>query len=110
MAGHRIQSGIRQTDCQCFAHHPAREKAMAIGSARGIEQSRSRPTVVSLVLFFCVAANPLANAAEPWADRGLGVTNGLVLWLDASRQEQARHAAGISPLFSGGAVDVWYDG
>jgi putative heme-binding domain-containing protein len=55
-------------------------------------------------------ASTSVRAIEPWADRSLPVTDGLILWLDASRQEGARHAIGTQPLFPGGPVDIWYDG
>src|SRR5213592_3560831 len=40
------------------------------------------------------------RAVEPWADSRLTITNGLVLWLDVSRQNAARGAAGLPPLQS----------
>src|SRR4051812_28975435 len=47
---------------------------------------------------------------EPWADKKLGVTNGLEVWLDASRELAAR-AQGKrgSKLMNGGALDCWHD-
>ena len=58
--------------------------------------------------FLCTT---LLRAAEPWADSRLSVTNGLLLWLDVSRQTAARGAAGLTPLQSwNDAPDVLLDG
>jgi putative heme-binding domain-containing protein len=46
---------------------------------------------------------------EAWADGNLTVRRGLVLWLDAGRQGQARQARGKPALRDGAPVDVWYD-
>jgi putative heme-binding domain-containing protein len=48
-------------------------------------------------------------AAEKWA-APMAVPEGLILWLDASRQPAARKAHGRPPLKSGDALDVFYDG
>ena len=67
------------------------------------------PRLVS-VLLLCVAANS-ARAAEPWADPRLALTNGIFLWLDASRQTAARGANGLTPLQSGrDALEIVFDG
>ena len=47
---------------------------------------------------------------ESWADPGLKVTRGLLLWLDAGRLNAARKAFGRSELSDGAKVGVWYDG
>jgi len=53
----------------------------------------------------------VAFATEPWTDPRLSVTNGLELWLDVSRQNAARGAAGLAPLQSwNDAPDVLLDG
>ncbi len=57
-----------------------------------------------------VGERPHARAPEPWADPGLKVTRGLVLWLDAGRLNAARVAHGRTALSDGGRVGVWYDG
>jgi putative heme-binding domain-containing protein len=57
----------------------------------------------------CALAAP-AGAAEPWADRALPKADGLLLWLDAGRQEAARKAHGLPGLPTGGALAVCYDG
>jgi putative heme-binding domain-containing protein len=55
------------------------------------------------------AAVRLARHTEAWADSRLAVSRGLLLWLDAGRQGQARQSHGKPVLSSGGLVDVWYD-
>src|SRR5205085_8278804 len=50
-----------------------------------------------------------AAAAEKWADPALPVSDGLELWLDATRLPAAHEANGISPPRPSGAVSVWYD-
>jgi putative heme-binding domain-containing protein len=52
---------------------------------------------------------PSTTSIEPWADPGLKVTRGLVLWLDAGRLDAARKAHGRPPLADEPRVDVWYD-
>jgi putative heme-binding domain-containing protein len=59
--------------------------------------------VVSIVL-----AAPAA-AAEPWADPGLPVTDGLEVWLDAARQNAARQAANQPAALAGQPLAVAYD-
>lgn len=54
-------------------------------------------------------AGPATTAIEPWADRGLAVTRGLVLWLDAGRLEAARRARGLPAPAEDASVDAWYD-
>ena len=53
----------------------------------------------------------LANgvAVEPWADSRLTVTNGVKLWLDASREPAAREARKLAPPISGKPIDFWHD-
>ena len=46
---------------------------------------------------------------EAWADPGLEVTRGLVLWLDAGRLNAARKALGRPEATDGAKVDLWYD-
>lgn len=52
---------------------------------------------------------PPARAAEPWADRALPVSDGLVLWLDASRQPAARKADNAAPLAHNAPLNALYD-
>ncbi|MCW5558690.1 MAG: PQQ-dependent sugar dehydrogenase, partial [Verrucomicrobiae bacterium] len=50
-------------------------------------------------------------AAEPWTDPRLPVTNGIALWLDASRQTAGRGAQGLGPLRSwADAPEALFDG
>ncbi|MCI0685537.1 MAG: ThuA domain-containing protein [Gemmataceae bacterium] len=55
-----------------------------------------------------IAATP-AIAAEKWADPAPKLPPGLVLWLDAARQQAAWQAHGRT-LSAGARLDVWYDG
>src|SRR5947199_209913 len=64
---------------------------------------------LTAVLTACSLAAP-ANAAEPWADRALPKADGLVLWLDAARQNEARAAHGLPPLPAGAPLALWYHG
>jgi glucose/arabinose dehydrogenase len=65
----------------------------------------SRPRIqCATVLVFSLAIQS-ASAVEKWADTGLPVTDGLVVWLDASR---LRHA--IPPIKDGDALEHWPDG
>jgi putative heme-binding domain-containing protein len=50
-----------------------------------------------------------ALAVERWADPALPVTDGLVFWLDASRQNAARKAHDLPPLSTGTPAGIAYD-
>src|SRR5690348_5333049 len=52
----------------------------------------------------------ITRAAEPWADPRLAVRDGLVQWLDASRQPVAAEAAKKSVPQDGATIDTWLDG
>jgi putative heme-binding domain-containing protein len=52
---------------------------------------------------------PSQPRIEPWADPGLKVTNGLVLWLDADRLNAARRAHSQPQVVDGDRVETWYD-
>jgi putative heme-binding domain-containing protein len=72
-------------------------------------------TAMLLGLLFLVmpaaAAGPEgALLPEKWAYRGLPVTTGLELWLDAERQNTARQALGRPLLAPGDKVEACYDG
>jgi putative heme-binding domain-containing protein len=60
------------------------------------------------LLLACTAAHS-ARAVEPWADAKLPVTDGLELWLDASRIDAASKANKEKPP-AGGKLAVWFDG
>jgi hypothetical protein len=56
---------------------------------------------------------PAGGAAvdvEPWSDPGLPVRDGLVLWLDATRQPEACAATDRPAPVDGAQLGVWYDG
>jgi putative heme-binding domain-containing protein len=69
-----------------------------------------RTQAVVLALLAWGLAPGAGGAAEPWADSSLPASDGLVLWLDAARQEEARKAYGLPPPVPGAALGVWYDG
>jgi putative heme-binding domain-containing protein len=56
-----------------------------------------------------IGASHVLAAPEPWADPRLPATNGLEVWLDASRQNDARQARQLPALADGRAVDFWFD-
>lgn len=64
--------------------------------------------ITSLLALLLLARS--ASAAEPWADRSLPVPDGLVVWLDASRQADARKANDLPALPSGAIAGVCFDG
>src|SRR6516225_4889343 len=68
----------------------------------------ARRTVLAALTLLLASAAPMA-AVEKWADPRLKTTDGLVLWLDASRQASAWRAHGKPALHAGAALDVWYD-
>jgi putative heme-binding domain-containing protein len=59
--------------------------------------------------WLALAGVAAAASPAPWADPGLSVRDGLVVWLDASAQPAARKANGSPPLVSGQAIDQWLD-
>ena len=62
------------------------------------------------VLTVSLLAATSSGAADPWSDPKLPVSDGLELWLDATRIAQASEAAGAAPPRPGAAVGAWYDG
>src|SRR5688572_14247049 len=52
-------------------------------------------------LLFLALSLASAKALEPWADTRLAVTNGMQLWLDASREPAAREARKLAAPLSG---------
>jgi putative heme-binding domain-containing protein len=65
-------------------------------------------TMKPLVILFALSiAN--AVAVEPWADSRLTVTNGVELWLDASREPAARQARKLAAPINGKPIDFWHD-
>jgi putative heme-binding domain-containing protein len=77
---------------------------LAALGARQYTQAMIRNVIISLLV-----ASPLpAYSAEKWADPALQPPAGLVLWLDAARQQAAWQAHGRT-LLSGALMDVFYD-
>jgi putative heme-binding domain-containing protein len=64
----------------------------------------------SIILTLMLLPLRLAAAVEPWTDERLSVRSGLVLWLDASRQDRAFAAHGLPGVPPGGSLSVWFDG
>jgi hypothetical protein len=64
---------------------------------------------------FCLFAVALAlttgrlHALQSWADSSLPVTNGLALWLDASRENTARASNSVAWVAEGGPLNLWHD-
>ena len=50
-----------------------------------------------------------SRALESWADPALPVTNGLALWLDASRENTARSSNAVPWVAEGGPLNLWHD-
>ncbi|HEY1189154.1 MAG TPA: hypothetical protein VGE74_15980, partial [Gemmata sp.] len=61
------------------------------------------------VWFLALGAAPLVRGVEPWTDNTLPVTDGVALWLDASRVEAA-YQANNEKLPANGALATWFDG
>ncbi|MDB6033092.1 MAG: hypothetical protein JWM16_3430, partial [Verrucomicrobiales bacterium] len=66
------------------------------------------PRLAALGLVWLTLAHRSA-AVELWSDAKMPVTNGLQLWLDASRQLDARQKLNLRPLPDGARVDCWLD-
>lgn len=64
-------------------------------------------------LWLLVAALALSpgrsQALESWANPALPVTNGLALWLDASRENTARASNAVAWVAEGGSLNLWHD-
>src|SRR5207247_1911809 len=77
-------------------------------------ESRYISRVVSLIaLLVFLARAAVAGAAplaEKWSDPRLTMRDGLVTWLDASRQATAAEASGKTPPQDGGLLESWLDG
>ena len=65
------------------------------------------PRLLLALSFLALTTN--AVAVEPWADQKLPVTDGLALWLDASRIDAAAKGAKEKPP-ADGKLAVWLDG
>ena len=62
-----------------------------------------------ILLSFTLLLAPCFAAVEPWADPALPVKDGIVLWLDASREQAAREHHKLPPIASGMGLDTWHD-
>jgi len=74
---------------------------------------KARPRHLALLLAALSVpafASTSSGGAEAWADATLPVKSGLVLWLDASRQNAARQARQLPMLADHADVDLWFDG
>ncbi|RYD26024.1 MAG: hypothetical protein EOP86_26550, partial [Verrucomicrobiaceae bacterium] len=67
---------------------------------------------LSLLLFVMPALlvpDALWAAPARWADPSLPVPEGLELWLDASRENEAREAHYMNRLSEGQGMELWHD-
>ena len=62
---------------------------------------------ILFVALTCLDAS-IVLAVEPWADRSLPVTEGLMLWLDASAESRARGVPEVTETESS-PLEVWHD-
>jgi putative heme-binding domain-containing protein len=70
-----------------------------------------RSTSRALLVFISLSAAGAGagRAAEDWADPALKVTEGLEVWLDATRQNTARRTLKLPEIQSGHVLDTWLD-
>jgi putative heme-binding domain-containing protein len=72
---------------------------------------------IFFVILFAALFSLPTSAVEPWADKNLSVTNGLEIWLDASKEIAARTQNVkkgplnriATKLVNGGPLDIWHD-
>src|SRR3954453_13645734 len=80
------------------------------GAGGGGPRPLARPGVIAALLVALAGSPASADpAAEKWADGRLTITAGLAVWLDASRLNDARTAAGQPAVKDGDAIDLWPD-
>jgi len=65
------------------------------------------PRLIGSLLF--LGLHPLHAEIARWADASIPVTDGLELWLDASRENEAREAHYMNRLADGQAMELWHD-
>jgi hypothetical protein len=65
--------------------------------------------IASIAFISVCLSGSAAAAVEPWADERLPVHDGLVLWLDASRQDRAFAAHAQPGTASVGPLAIWFD-
>ncbi len=63
---------------------------------------------ITVVLFLLGIVSARAEVAR-WADPGIPLKDGLELWLDASRENEAREAHYMNRLAEGQGMDLWHD-
>jgi hypothetical protein len=68
----------------------------------------SHPMKTSLAFSLLLAFTARGEIAR-WADASIPVTSGLELWLDASRENEAREAHYMNRLADGQAMELWHD-
>jgi putative heme-binding domain-containing protein len=73
---------------------------LAVLALLAIGQDRPRPAVDQPT-----STPPI----EPWAEPGLKITRGLMLWLDAGRLNAAHKFFGQAEVQNGSRVDTWHD-
>src|SRR5262245_22160525 len=64
---------------------------------------------IGLAFALLLVASTTRGEPEPWGDKRRPATEGLVLWLDASAQAEARKALGKPAVLDGQSLDVWFD-
>ncbi|RYD40729.1 MAG: hypothetical protein EOP85_13770, partial [Verrucomicrobiaceae bacterium] len=60
-------------------------------------------------LLILILALPVRAESARWADHTIPVKAGLELWLDASRENEAREAHYMNRLADGQAMEIWHD-
>jgi len=66
-------------------------------------------TILTRLLCLLLPAGAGHAEIAKWADAGLPVRDGLELWLDASRENEAREAFYMNRLADGQAMELWHD-
>ncbi len=66
--------------------------------------------LVGALLLLASLENPSPAAIEPWADQTLPVQGGLIVWLDAGRQVEARAARSAPGVLPDTPLGFWCDG
>lgn len=60
------------------------------------------------IILLCLIA-PVPGEIARWADDRIPLTDGLALWFDATRENEAREAHYMNRLADGQAMDFWHD-
>src|SRR5262245_49143651 len=77
-----------------------------------IRGSAPRPAFVSFVYFVVslLLVCGQVRAVEPWTDKRLTVTSGLIAWYDGSAESAARQAHNLPEVQNGQPLARWHDG